>query len=100
MAETTSTRTLSRRPFRAAVKTLVFLGLLAGLIGVGIGTGVCPKSGAVWVEFALTGFRLGAIYAMLALGYPMVYGVPPLLHFAHYEVFMPGAFAGLYTFRP
>ncbi|MFL5799936.1 MAG: branched-chain amino acid ABC transporter permease [Actinomycetota bacterium] len=98
MADTTSTRTLSRRPFRAAVKTLVFLGVVAGALGVGIGTGVCPSSGSVWFQFAITGFRLGAIYAMVALGYTMVYGVLQLINFAHSEVFMIGGFAGLYTF--
>ena len=38
---------------------------------------------------------LGAVYALIALGYTMVYGVLKLINFAHGEVFMVGAFVGL-----
>ncbi|HEV8563550.1 MAG TPA: branched-chain amino acid ABC transporter permease [Actinomycetota bacterium] len=46
----------------------------------------------------MTGLVLGALYAMIALGYTMVYGVLQLLNFAHSEVFMVGSFGGLYAF--
>ena len=42
----------------------------------------------------LNGLTLGCVYALLALGYSMVYGVLKLLNFAHGEVYMLGAFAG------
>ncbi len=45
------------------------------------------------------GLTLGAIYAMLALGYTMVYGVLQLINFAHSEVFMIGTVVTLYAFR-
>jgi branched-chain amino acid transport system permease protein len=45
------------------------------------------------------GLTLGSIYAMIALGYTMVYGVLQLINFAHSEVFMIGAFAGLWAFQ-
>jgi branched-chain amino acid transport system permease protein len=45
----------------------------------------------------MTGLVLGALYAMIALGYTMVYGVLQLLNFAHSEVFMVGSFGGLYA---
>ena len=45
------------------------------------------------------GFILGFIYAMIALGYTMVYGVLELIHFAHSEIFMIGAVAGVEVFR-
>ena len=41
------------------------------------------------------GLTLGAIYALIALGYTMVYGVLQLINFAHGEVFMVGAYASL-----
>jgi branched-chain amino acid transport system permease protein len=44
----------------------------------------------------VNGFSLGAIYALLALGYTLVYGVLRFINFAHADVFMVGAFAGLY----
>lgn len=42
----------------------------------------------------LNGLSLGAIYALIALGYTMVYGVLRFINFAHSEVFMVGAFVG------
>ena len=45
------------------------------------------------------GFILGCIYAMIALGYTMVYGVLALINFAHSEIFMIGAVAGVEVFR-
>jgi branched-chain amino acid transport system permease protein len=44
-------------------------------------------------ELTITGLALGAIYALIALGYTMVYGVLQLINFAHSEVFMFGTFA-------
>ena len=42
----------------------------------------------------VNGLTLGSVYALLALGYSMVYGVLKMLNFAHGDVFMVGAFAG------
>lgn len=44
----------------------------------------------------LNGLSLGSIYALIALGYTMVYGILKLINFAHGEVFMIGAYAGYY----
>ncbi len=44
----------------------------------------------------INGLSLGAIYALLALGYTMVYGVLRFINFAHSDVFMVGAFIGFY----
>jgi len=41
------------------------------------------------------GLALGAIYAVVALGYTMVYGILELINFAHGEIFMTGAFVGV-----
>jgi branched-chain amino acid transport system permease protein len=53
----------------------------------------------------VNGVLLGAIYALIALGYTMVYGVLRLINFAHGEVYMLGAYVALFTaynlgFRP
>jgi branched-chain amino acid transport system permease protein len=48
-------------------------------------------------ELTITGLALGSIYALVALGYTMVYGVLQLINFAHSEVFMYGTFATLWT---
>jgi branched-chain amino acid transport system permease protein len=52
---------------------------------------------AVFVQQLLNGLSLGSIYALIALGYTMVYGVLKLINFAHSDVFMVGAFVGLYV---
>src|SRR5207245_4425236 len=44
----------------------------------------------------INGVSLGGIYALIALGYTMVYGVLKLINFAHSDVFMVGAFAGFF----
>lgn len=48
-------------------------------------------------SLTVTGLAFGAIYALIALGYTMVYGVLQLINFAHSEVFMYGTFAMLWT---
>lgn len=45
-------------------------------------------------QVLLDGLTLGAIYAIVALGYTMVYGILELINFAHGEIFMTGAFLG------
>ena len=47
----------------------------------------------------LNGIFLGSIYALIALGYTMVYGVLRFINFAHGDVFMLGAFTGMYLTR-
>ena len=49
------------------------------------------------VAVTIGGLVFGAIYALIALGYTMVYGVLQLINFAHSEVFMYGTFATLWT---
>lgn len=49
-----------------------------------------------WTDFVVFGMAQGAIYALIALGYTMVYGVLGLINFAHGEVFMGGAFSAYF----
>ena len=51
-----------------------------------------------FLSFTAGGLVFGAIYALIALGYTMVYGVLQLINFAHSEVFMYGTFAVAWTF--
>lgn len=44
----------------------------------------------------VNGLQIGFVYALIALGYTMVYGIVRLINFAHGDVFMVGAFLGLY----
>jgi branched-chain amino acid transport system permease protein len=49
----------------------------------------------VLAQQLVNGFMLGAVYALIAIGYTLVFGVLGMLHLAHGEVFMVGAFVGL-----
>jgi branched-chain amino acid transport system permease protein len=48
------------------------------------------------LQQVINGLSLGSIYALIALGYTMVYGVLRLINFAHGDVYMLGAFAGYF----
>jgi branched-chain amino acid transport system permease protein len=50
-----------------------------------------------WIQQLVNGISLGSIYALIALGYTMVYGIIKLINFAHGDVFMIGAFIGFYS---
>ncbi len=50
-----------------------------------------------WIDLLVDGASLGGVYALIALGYTMVYGILRMINFAHGDVFMIGAFAGYYS---
>src|SRR6202142_3905853 len=47
----------------------------------------------------VNGLTLGSLYALIALGYTMVYGVLLMINFAHSEIFMSGAFVSLLVYQ-
>ena len=49
------------------------------------------------LQHIINGVSLGSIYALIALGYTMVYGILQLINFAHSDVYMVGAFAAYYV---
>ncbi len=49
-----------------------------------------------WLQQLINGLALGSIYALIALGYTMVYGVLRFINFAHSDVLMLGAFAAFF----
>lgn len=52
-----------------------------------------------FLQHTVNGLSLGAIYALIALGYTMVYGILQFINFAHGEIFMLGAYSGYYLAR-
>lgn len=48
------------------------------------------------IQQLVNGLILGSVYALLALGYTMVYGIIKLINFAHGDIYMMGAFIGYY----
>ncbi len=49
----------------------------------------------VFIRTLISGLNLGSIYALIALGYSMVYGIAKMLNFAHGDIIMVGAYAGI-----
>ena len=52
-----------------------------------------------FLQQLVNGLSLGSIYALIALGYTMVYGVLRLINFAHGDVYMVGAYVGYFLSR-
>jgi len=75
---------------RVLVIAVVGTGFIAGLLH--------PRYGrAEWLSFLAFGLTMGAIYALIALGYTMVYGILRMVNFAHGDVFMFGAYAACFA---
>jgi len=53
-------------------------------------------TGEQWIDFVVFGIAQGSIYALIALGYTMVYGILRMINFAHGDIFMTGAFGGYF----
>ena len=73
-----------------------FLGILA-LIVLYIIISNAIKAPTFFVQIVISGLQLGFVYAMIALGYTMVYGIVKLINFAHGDVFMVGAFVSYFA---
>jgi branched-chain amino acid transport system permease protein len=77
--------------------------VLAVLIIVGVTAGTWKTlttshfQGTFWRELLVFGIAQGSVYALIALGYSLVYGILLMINFAHGEVFMSGAFASFFV---
>ena len=54
---------------------------------------------SIFVQQLINGLSLGSIYALIALGYTMVYGIVKLINFAHGDIMMIGAYVGYFILR-
>ena len=52
---------------------------------------------SLFLQQVVNGLQLGFVYALIALGYTMIYGIIQLINFAHGDVFMVGAFTSFYA---
>jgi branched-chain amino acid transport system permease protein len=75
------------------------IGLAIALIMV-VGTIKTLLSGkytpTVWLDLFIRGLALGGVYALIAMGYTLVYGILKMINFAHSEVFMSGPFTAVF----
>jgi len=74
----------------AAILTLVIWGSAATL-------SEGKYSSYHWFDFIVFGLAQGSIYALIAMGYTMVYGILRMINFAHSEVFMSGPYTAYYV---
>jgi len=51
------------------------------------------------IQQVINGLSLGGMYALLALGFTLVYGIMELINFAHFNVFMIGSFVGMWVLQ-
>jgi len=87
--------------FEAAVSVFLWAFRILLVLLVVVGSILTITSGKfsveTWVDLIVNGFVQGGIYALIALGYTMVYGIMKMINFAHGEIFMIGIFAGYFT---
>jgi len=94
-----------RRLREGITPTDVIMWLIGGaiLIAILIGSTVTltkgPYTARHWFDFIVFGLAQGSIYALIAMGYTMVYGTLRMINFAHSEVFMSGPYTA-YFFAP
>ena len=95
-----ASRTRSAATWRRVAPWLILLAIVLLVIAriVHLG-GVSERfNGAFFVRALIDSVKLGSLYALIALGYTMVYGIIRLINFAHGEVFMVGAFTTYFLF--
>ena len=91
---------LEQLPIRRIVLTILTVAIVI-FVGGGI-LKTLTLSGAehldwsFWANLVVIGLALGAVYALIALGYTLVYGILRMINFAHGEVFMTGAFVSFF----
>ena len=76
-----------------AIGLAILVGVIWGSI-VTLETGKYSKEN--WIDLTISGLALGGVYALIALGYTLVYGILRMINFAHSEVFMSGPFTATF----
>ena len=93
-----------KRTFRITYVDVILWSLriliLVVVVGGTIGTLIKGRySIEQWFDFVMFGLTIGGIYALIALGYTMVYGILRLINFAHGDITMTGAFSAFFLAR-
>jgi len=90
--------TALRRRLAGTIGVVLLLGVVIAVLGLSVAVQHCDVAqggGSFLVQIMALGLSQGAIYALIALGYTMVYGIIELINFAHGDVFTLGAFISL-----
>ncbi|MDZ4159527.1 MAG: branched-chain amino acid ABC transporter permease [Anaerolineaceae bacterium] len=97
----TSSLTMPGKGIRKPTKPLAWVGqgfllVLAISVLILLGRNLFQQP-VLFAQIILSGLQLGFVYALIALGYTMVYGIVRIINFAHGDVFMVGAFTSYYA---
>ena len=91
----------TERTLDAAIAAFLWAFRIVVVLVIVVGSALTISSGKysidTWIDLLVDGASLGGVYALIALGYTMVYGILRMINFAHGDVFMVGAFAGYFT---
>lgn len=98
MEETLSTR--AGKPitaFRVSQITIAiaFIAFVTWRLFIVLSSGIYGYD--TWLRFAVSGLIIGGVYAVIAIGYTLVYGIMFMINFAHGELMMIGAFSGYFV---
>ncbi len=92
-----------RNLFRRASGTTIAMWLIGLVILAVVAWGIIATlasgryTSADWLDLTIYGFSQGGVYALIAMGYTLVYGILRMINFAHGEVFMSGPFIGYFV---
>ena len=88
------------RVTEAAIAAFLWAFRIAVILVVVVGSTLTLLAGhyslETWSNLVVSGLTLGSVYALIALGYTMVYGILRMINFAHGEIMMSGAFSGYF----
>ncbi|MCI0424774.1 MAG: branched-chain amino acid ABC transporter permease [Actinobacteria bacterium] len=89
---------LERLPVRRIILVILSLVIAYGVIAGTVATLQTGRFTAEdWVDLFVAGVARGSVYAIIALGYTLVYGILFIINFAHGEVFMSGTFTAFFV---
>ena len=90
-------------PVRRVILVALSIIILFGVVYGSVRTFTLPPGqrpgAAQWRDLFIFGLAQGSVYALIAIGYSLVYGILLMINFAHGEVFMAGAFSSLFVLR-
>ncbi|MCF6277712.1 MAG: hypothetical protein L3J16_03055, partial [Anaerolineales bacterium] len=78
------------------LKAFQVAAVIVMIIGIVNSLGAAKYTSGQWVTLVFAGLAQGSIYALIALGYTLVYGILLMINFAHGDVYMAGAFTAVF----
>jgi branched-chain amino acid transport system permease protein len=87
-------------PVRRTILVVLSIAIVVGVVAGSTATlSEGRLSGDAWTSFVVNGVARGSVYALIAMGYTLVYGILFMINFAHGEVFMAGTFTSFFVAR-